>query len=274
LTMASGPDAAAGGEAPLADYRIVGFVERWYRPAADVPAIPGGSCWHCHTGIAICVQIRNPVTGEVHEIGTTCAERVGLDRKALRALLAGRYADDRERRRVQRSAEYRLQREEREAAETAVYGEHGTESRFQFGCRCERCLASAPHGSWHRFGPGGCRCLDCLEFAVGEDDHTTRMLDVLVEVGSGRVVEAAQVATRYGLRWRVETVFGVDWLAVHPRHRSTLARRGYVEAEAMFLVEVCGRGSSRWDRPVHRLSDPIFDSWGEPLRCPTPSAHD
>jgi hypothetical protein len=73
-------------------------------------------------------------------------------------------------------------------------------------------------------------------------------------------------------RWCVEN--GQDWLPVSPKRRATLANKGYVEAEAPYLVEVCGsrHGGRQWFEPLQPLGDPIVDAWGEPVPRPKPAA--
>ena len=61
------------------------------------------------------------------------------------------------------------------------------------------------------------------------------------------------------------------WLPVHPARRSTMAKRGYVEAKAPYLVEICGRRYERWYKPVVLLGVPVFDVWGEPIPHPAPA---
>ena len=185
---------ATPSEAPLTSYRITGYIERWHEAIPGVKQ-PSGACWHCGAGIAICVQIRHVTTGELHEIGTTCAERTGLDTAQLRAMLAERHADERrqsfaaEREAVRRAAA------EQDAADTAAYGDHGTTSRFSSGCRCERCRPAAPHGTLARFVDGPCHCGDCVGAAAAFDDYTTREVDVIVDLASAEIVEHARKVT-------------------------------------------------------------------------------
>lgn len=255
-------------EAPLTKFSIIGCVQRWYQACPEAPRQPAGSCWHCGTGIAICVQIQHAETGEIHEIGTTCAERVGLSAVELKAMLANLYAAERAERSLLRSAQFRAEMEAQEATETALHGEHGTESRFLFGCLCGLCNAAAPHGTFHRFLSGECRCLDCIEAAVWSrrGEYTIRTMDVLVDVETGRIVDAKRVGTKFGMRWCVRD--GADWLLVNPARRSTLAKRGYTEAECPFVVEVCGTRYSahgQWYKPILPVGTPIIDAWGEPI---------
>lgn len=259
----------AAAEAPLTNYRVVGLRENWYQAAPGAPRQPGGGCWHCGTGIAIEVVISSTVTGETHTIGTTCAERVGLNGPELKAMLARRYAEERAERARRRTAAWRRARDEAEAAATAAHGAHGTESRFLSGCFCEPCLGAAPHGSAQRFLHGRCRCLVCIEGILRErPDEFTVQEDryVIVELATGRVVEARVVDTTYGRRWCVGDALA--WLPVSPARRSTHAKRGYVQARAPFLVEVCGRRGRQWFKPLARMGSPIVDCWGERIVRP------
>ena len=257
-------------DAPLTNYRVTGVQENWIgiNPGTDAARmVPGGSCWHCGTGIAIEVVIKSTETGEVHTIGTTCAERVGLSGPELKAMLAERYAEER----YERSAAVRRQREaeaaEREAIETAEHGPHGSESRYISGCHCQPCRKAAPHGTTTRFFDADCHCLRCIdavmmahpgEFKIQPNRH------VIVNIETGEVVQAKTVDTKYGWSWCVRD--GLCWLPVSPARRSTHAKKGYVQAEAPFLVEVCGRGSKQWLKPVCRIGEPLVDMWGERIR--------
>ncbi len=262
--------------APLTDYEITGVIRReWERiaPHPDAPFAPVASCWHCGTAITICVQIRHLHTGEAHEIGSTCAERVGLSRSGLKDYLAEFYADERAAARTARSAEARAAAEARETAETAEHGPHGTESRFESGCCCHACVKAAPHGTTHRFHFGDCRCLDCVSAVVGQDGYRYGWeMDILVDVHTGRVlIDARQVSTRYGPRW----VHHDSWYPVAPKRRVTLASKGVTEAKAVFLIRdekyhspKIGGGWVTTQRRVALLSCPIVDVFGEPILHP------
>ena len=254
-------------DAPLTNFRVIGLQENWIgiNPGTEAARmVPGGSCWHCGTGIAIEVVIKSTETGETHTIGTTCAERVGLSGPELKAMLAEKYAQERN----ERSAAVRRQREaeaaERETRETAEHGPHGTESRYLSGCYCQPCRKAAPHGTTTRFFDANCHCLRCIdvamtlpEFKIQADRH------VIVDIETGEVVQAKTVDTKYGYRWCVRD--GLCWLPVSPARRSTHAKKGYVQAEAPFLVQKCksmdGRGT--WLKPICRIGEPLVDMWGE-----------
>ncbi len=263
-------DGLSASAAPLMPYQIIDLVERW--AGDDQARVPAGSCWHCGSAIAYCVQIRHVQTGEQHEIGTTCAERVGLDIDALKRMLAAKHADDRATRAAwsrQASAEAAARAE---AAATAQHGPHGTKTRFISGCACDDCQAAAPHGAAQQAGApyqvaarffAGCRCLECVDAAVVLDAESgyrqgyriVENLTVIIDLSTGKTAKAKNVNTRYGRRWCVRD--GAAWLPVAPQRRSTQAKHGFVEATAPWLV--VGRDA------VVPLGCPIVDSWGEPI---------
>ena len=257
--------------APLQNYRIVGVTEKVHQPSPDAPARPGGSCWHCGTAIRVCVIAQNTETGEKVTIGTTCAERIGLDPKGLREHLAARYAEQRAAARDERSAERRAQRAAAEAAATAEHGPHGTESRFTSGCRCDRCYDAAPHGVY-RYMAHDCTCPVCVAAVLNDDDAMSIRYEhdstVLVDLDTGSVVEDARyVSTRYGGRWRSDSLD--VWLPYNPARRSTLASKGFTEAEVPTLVRRTPRSSrTLWVEEV-RLASPVVDAWGTPIDRPT-----
>lgn len=269
----------AGRDAPLTRYQLVDVVERW--DGNGEARFPAGACWHCGAAIAYCVQIRHIETGEQHEIGTTCAERVGLDADALKRMLAAKYADDRAARAAWRRQADAEATARAEAAAAAQHGPHGSETRFASGCMCDECQAAAPHGITQRVGEGyrvaarffaGCRCLDCIEAVVALDAErgyrdryrVVENLSVVIDLGTGEAVKARTVTTRYGRRWCVRD--GAAWLPVAPQRRDTQAKHGFVEAVAPWLV--AGREA------IVPLGCPIVDAWGEriprPVTAPTP----
>lgn len=275
--MAAERDDAAASAAPLMAYRIIDVVERW---AGDGEArFPAGSCWHCGSAIAYCVQIRHVQTDERHEIGTTCAERVGLDPDALKRMLAEKYADDRAARaawRRQANAEAAARAESTAAAQ---HGPHGTETRFVSGCMCDECQAAAPHGIAQRASEGyriaarffaGCRCLECVDAVVALDAESgycngyriVEALTFIVDLTTGKAAKAKKVTTRYGRRWCVRD--GAAWLPVTPQRREAQAKHGFVEASAPWLVG--GREA------IAPLGCPIVDAWGERIPRPETAA--
>lgn len=261
---------AATTDAPLADFRIVGYTENYYQAAPDAPRQPGGTCWHCGTGIAIEVIVKRVGSDEMHTIGTTCAERVGMDVTELREWLAERYREQRELLRQTRSKAFREETARREAEEIALHGPHGTETRYTSGCRCTPCIKAAPHGTTHRFWHGECRCPACIEVAMADDASLVyRELTVVVDVDTGEIADARLVDTRYGSRWCVND--GATWLPLSPKRRTTQASKGYVEATAMFLAERIKSRNGTWYKRLARMSCPIIDAWGEPIARPEKS---
>lgn len=256
--------------APLMAYQIVDVVEKWHGDGNV--RFPAGSCWHCGSAIAYCVQIRHIDTGEQHEIGTTCAQRVGLDPDGLKRMLAAKYADDREARAAWRRQANAEARAHADAAATAQHGPHGTETRFTSGCPCDDCQAAAPHGITQRAGEpyriaarffAGCRCLECIDAVVSLDAESryregyriVENLTVVIELGTGKPVKAKKVNTRYGRRWCVRD--GQAWLPVTPQRRETQAKHGFVEAAAPWLVT--------GHTAVVPLGCPIIDAWGHSI---------
>lgn len=271
-------------DAPLTRYRIFDVVERW--TGSGEARFPAGSCWHCGMAIAHCVQIRNVDTGEVHEVGTTCAERVGLSATDLRRFLAEKFSAERSAR-----AEARRQGDAEaaaaaEVATEAMYGIHGSESRFASGCDCNECRAVAPHGITQRPGEqdrravrfeAGCRCLDCIDAAIAVSAESSRGgrlrivedFDVVVELSTGEVVDDARIVSgQYGLSWCIRG--GATWMTVTPRRRSTQANKGFVEATAPWLVRESSPRAGRpsFIDPIAPIGSPIVDAWGEPIPRP------
>lgn len=249
--------------APLERYSVVGVETRIFKASADAPAQPGGSCWHCGQGIMVCVLVRHADTGQTETIGTTCAERVGLSGPELRKMLAEKYAEERAERRAAASAERRQQLAEEAALAEATYGPHGTVSRWESGCYCAECRKVAPHGTTTRFFEG-CHCLPCIDAVLTcRPEFTVREVRVLIDLSTGKVANARAVDTKYGYRWCVED--GRLWMNVHPARRSTLANKGYTEAQVPYFGEVCGRGLRKWFKPVARVGSAVVDEYGEPI---------
>lgn len=240
----------------LQDWTIVGFEERWHQPFPDVPRKPGATCWKCSEAIGHCVIIENNSDHRREIIGSQCAERVGMDIEQLR-----RYMDQYKRDRADR------QRADNEAALAAEFGEHGTPARFESGCHCDRCAAVAPHGTWIRWREG-CRCIDCAEGLVTDNPGDYRIeqeYPVIVELATGRIVDAEVVQGHYGSQWKVRASNGYTvYLARFPKRRTTHTGKGFVEATACALVDNGGRNH----RLLLPLSDPLFDNWGEPIPHP------
>lgn len=263
-------------DAPLRDYRIVGVQDNVYQAAPGAPKQPGGSCWHCGTGIMVEVVIQNTKTHETHTIGTTCAERVGLDRVELKAMLAEKFAEERRVASAEYQRQARAEWEARDAAMTEEFGPHGTESRYWREAEdlsfCEVCIAAAPHGTPHRYHFGKCRCLVCLDAAVTEDrDFEYAELSGLVRLSTGELAtEARIVDTQYGIKWVVDEADGsTSWIPVNPARRTTQTKHGYVEADVEWFVERCGPRGRKWSKRIVPLSCPLVDIYGEPIVRPT-----
>jgi hypothetical protein len=252
--------------APLQNVRIVDFIEKrvWVE---GVGAQCGSSCWHCGTAIVYCVVIEDEL-GARHDIGTQCAERIGLNKQEIKDLMAQRYAEER------REAALRIE-QDTEAERVAKYGEHGTITRFESRCYCEECRAMAPHGSTIKYNDG-CTCPDCCQSMV---DDPTRDLHcyyeimlrtVVVRLSDGEIVKKAQiVSTQYGSSWRIalNDSGACAWLNPGAKRRSTQAKKGYVEAKAMYLTKVV---QSKRDRnwyyfPEVLLASPVVDVYGEKI---------
>jgi len=82
----------------LKDAKITGFVTR---------AQADGMCAHCGMGIKHCVIVVDPASGEEVTIGTTCAERVGIDAAMVRGKVTHEMKADREAREEIEAAERR-----------------------------------------------------------------------------------------------------------------------------------------------------------------------
>lgn len=249
-------------DAPLTQWKIVGFEERWHRPVPEVKQ-PGGTCWHCGTGIAYCYIIENLQTKKREIIGSTCAERVGMNKEQLNRYYAAYYRDRANKKRAATEAEL-----------VAEHGEHGTQTRFESGCICRDCRGVAPHGTPARWRTG-CLCLDCIEGRVTIEPDTYWIDDaayVMVDIATGKIANAEIVDGNWGSQWRVRTPDGhYVYLALSPKQRTTHTKKGYVEAIAPMLIR--GDRSRRIGKredpsPILALGSPLFDVWGEPLPHP------
>lgn len=224
--------------AELQHYVATGWIERW-GGTADA-RVPGGNCWHCGTAIAYCVQIQSTATGEQHEIGTTCAEKLGLDIDQIRERMADKRRAERWRARSQHHLDPVVSVEE----------PHGTVGRFLKGCYC---LA----------------CIDVALTALPKE-YAMATKPVLIDLASGQPAQATVVNTRYGQSWRVENEN--TWLTAYPRpkRRSTQASKGYVEAEVPCLIRSSWR--TRHGEPavytetvLCPMASPLLDVWNVPI---------
>lgn len=222
--------------AELQHYRAVGLIEKW-GGTADC-RVRAGTCWHCGTAIAYCVQIQSSLTGEQHEIGSTCAEKLGLDITQIKQQLAD-----------QRAAE-RLRTNRLHCSDPVLAPEqpHGTVSKFNTGCYCLQCIDAA---------------LTAMpkKYAVGTKS-------VIIELATGRPVRATLVNTRYGQSWHVDDG---TWLTAYPRpkRRNTQAAKGYVEAEVPCLFRYGwqrrGGTAAYSETTLCPLASPLVDVWGMPI---------
>ena len=266
MTMTETPETA-----PLTNFKIVGVVEKEIGINAGTPAarmVPGGSCWHCGTSIRICVQAKNLETGEVVDIGTTCAERIGLDKNELKSYLAERFAEQRYLASKAYNDAKRAEMEKWEAEQESKFGPHGTESRFVGGCSrgipCDECRQAAPHGTSTRFWDALCSCDACVDAAMAQDKEL-KFADrpVLVNIETGKVVDGAKlISGQYGTSWGLPNYGG--FVPSGRKRRSTIVSKGYTYAHAQFIVRR-GRTWSDSDWPVRRLSVPTVDDFGEPI---------
>lgn len=258
--------------APLQNFRCVGVVEKTFQAIPGAPVQPGSSCWHCGQGIMICVQAQDLETGEIHDIGTTCAERIGLDPVQLKAMLAEKFAEDRA---LRRAADASARREARRIAEleaAGLLGEHGTAQRFINGCSCNRCFKAAPHGTWARFNQD-CHCDECLVVALNDPADKGRGFrftiwaeDALVDLETGELLNARKVETRYGMSFVVDSEFGPRWFPTNAKRRSTYAKKGVTVVEIPTLIERIPGKRGTWNKAHFAVADlPETDIWGEPL---------
>ena len=263
-------EALARPEPPLARYRAVAAYHQTVPvgPHGEGGHRPGGSCWHCGQAIANIIVARHTETDEEVTVGTTCAERLGLNADELREVLAERFANERFERSAAATAERRAQLEAYEAEMVAAGKPHGSEARFTEGCRCQQCVDVAPHGTSVRFFEHDCRCQACRDEILATRE--TLSAPVLIDAATGQVIEDARlINTKFGWSWRVDS--RDVWVAYGPKRRSTMAKKGFLEGRARFMAvrgpdgdrhKVVGRG--------FRLSDPVEDRWGEPIATGDP----
>lgn len=254
-------------EPPLKDFRIVGYTRKVYKSPGDEQARPAGICYHCGAAIMNCILIENPKTRQIVDVGETCAERVGLNMAELRAMLRERaQVEQRELARKEREAKERT-RAEIEAANTAEFGEHGTVSRWESGCRCDQCSTQAPHGTINRFLYGRCLCDPCIQATVDGSKYSIETITKLVDLTTGNILPARVVHTKYGPSWVVNDQDGnPTWYPYGPARRQTITKRGAVEVEVECIVKnYYSNGSMRYYE-VAALSSSGKDRWGED--CP------
>lgn len=278
-TKAAGSPAAA----PLERFRVVGVVEKTTvvnAGTAAARAVAAGSCWHCGASIRICVRAENLVTGEIVDIGTTCAERIGLDAAELKEHLAERFAEQRRLASKAHREQQAAVRAQLEAELERTVGPHGTLARFEYevaeadGWACADCRNAAPHGTTTKFWDGRCSCRLCLDAVLASNRSLyVGSRPVLVDLATGRPAAARLVNGRYGTSWLVTdppTSRG-HFVPASSKRRATITARGYTYARADFLLE--RSHSIRCPDVTHRrLTDPTEDDWGEPIVRPTEGA--
>lgn len=254
-------------DAPLELFRIVGIEERTYQAAPGAPVQGAGTCWHCGAGIKTCVVATHLDSGEVITVGTTCAERIGLDPAGLKHYLAEKFADDR---RSRRSAiwQARVARREQEELELEqTIGAHGSVERYGHGCRCDACRVVAPHGTSDCFWEQKCSCSECLSAALESDQRLhIAVRDGLVDISTGQVVEDARIVSgRYGLCWFLPET--ETFVRAYAKKRETIVKHGYTYVETEWLVRTWwnGQGESK----ERLIASPVVDIWGEAI---TPKA--
>ena len=250
--------------APLECFRVIGVEEKTYQCAPGAPVQPAGTCWHCGTSIKVCVVSKNVNTGEIVDIGTTCAERIGLDPEGLKRYLRERREFIRAELWAADTESRRLHAEWASAEAARLHGEHGTESRYAFGCHCGECVAAAPHGTADHFWQHDCSCDACVEAVKASDPRiVTKDRDVLVDLSTGHVVDEARlIQGQYGWSWLIPSLD--RFVPEGRKRRATIASRGYTYATASYLVRV-PVDWRKGDWPLRRLTSPTMDDFGEAI---------
>lgn len=252
----------------LTDYKVVGFVRKSIN-LGDGHSAPGGQCANCGMALVNCVQAQHKVTGKIEDIGMDCAERIGMDAKMVKEYWRAANAERHEAARAIEREKRQQERDENERAITARAGEHGTESRYLFGCRCEECCLEAPHGTVESFRYNECRAKCCIDAMIEVGICHISPSKVLVDYETGQIVPGARaVQTRYGMSWVID---GDDnggeptWVSMSPKRRATMTKKGYLEAEVPTLWHKASRHSDRKWWPMMAMEQPTVDTWGEPI---------
>lgn len=267
-----GADTPAANEW-LRDFRVTGVGREGIKTDGGGLA-PSSSCANCGQGIINVVHAKHASDGRTVKLGLDCAERVGLDRAEIRELMREKYHQDRRR-------EWGEKMAEREAALTVEHGEHGSLSRFESGCFCDRCMDAAPHGNLARLEQG-CFCEVCVEGAIDSGRYQREPVRYLIDASTGQPIDRARrVNGRYGPSWVINEPAIDDedddgwgnsmssdpiWVKAGAKRRATMLSKGFLEAEAETLTRH-GRDRDGWPvtYPVARLAPPTTDVWGEPL---------
>lgn len=215
----------------LSEYMITGMAEY----ATMIPGVglrAAGSCDHCGTGIRYGILVAR-IDGKpgYTKVGTSCAERIGLDREALREYNASKYAAERDARNAKT-----------ESGQVALHGEHGTATR-SLVCYCDACDAAAPHGSMRKFHLG-CLCDLCVESALEDPRYESHDVTVLTDL-EGNLVVTQPRSGRYGMFWAVDG----KCVTAFPKREATIAKKGYREVDVPCVVRI-KRDRSWWRQAV------------------------
>lgn len=253
---------------PLKDFRVLGFERKVHQAPGGGVVQPASTCYHCGQGIMNCVVIENPRTKQVVDVGETCAERVGLDLTELRAMLREKHQDSLREEEANRRREEAQSREQQERDDARIYGVHGTRSRWDAGCTCEDCSASAPHGTIARLRHGRCYCTQCVQVGINKGGYWIAPVTRLFDLDTGEDLNARCVnVRRRGLRWVIndDDSGTASWYPYQPVRRNTLTDKGVIEAEVEYLFTSYRYDGIRHEKPLAPLSAPSVDRWGEPL---------
>jgi len=265
-------------QGPLYNFEIVGLTVKSRTQVVGETSLsqPTGTCWHCGTGIMYCVQVKNKDTGEIVDIGTTCAEKVGLSLQEIRELRRAQREADGSAARYEEAAKQKAERQRREEEETRLYGAHGTESRYNEGlCGCPECSKVAPHGTLDRMNYGQCYCPDCVEAAIN-DPSGSYGLDSeirLADAETGQLLPAKCVRGKYGPQWVLNEGDRTYWFPYSPAREATLSKKGVTEVEVQSLFYY-GRNQygDRYSKSLHVIELPSENRWHTPMQITNPEA--
>lgn len=239
----------------LERYVVTGITVEKYQACPGAPIQPGSSCDHCGTGIMYVVQLRNVDDGSTMKVGTTCAEKVGLTEDQVRKVRQ-------ERRDLERYGRYAASAAERAEWEEALRIQRLADAETE-AARVE--VAKATHGTTESFWLTGCRCVECVESVP------TRSVSVLVDLATGEIASHRIVSNQYGASFAIDTAQGTVWVKAFLKRRSTLVKKGYTYAKAVYAVEEFSRPRD-WRSPSFRIIPEGFvslddtDEFGEPIK--------
>lgn len=254
-------------DAPLEMFQVIGIEERTYQAAPGAPIQASGTCWHCGAGIKTCVVAKHLESGDVITVGTTCAERIGLDPVGLKKYLAEKFAEDRRSRRSEIWQARIERREQEEAVLEQTIGAHGSAERYEYGCRCDSCRAIAPHGTQDCFWEKKCSCVKCLDAAMaGNSRLYIGERDVLVDLSNGQVVEEARIVSgRFGQCWFIPDK--EMFVPAYAKRRETIVKHGYTYATTDWLIRTWANGQG--ESKERLIGTPVVDIWGEAIVSPS-----